>query len=253
MVEPDSDDEHEMSSPTPPQWKLFEQGVQDVLAKLDPAADVRHDTTVIGDLSGTPRQIDVLITGTIAGQSITIVAECKHYKRRLGIGAVDEFAGKLLDIAAERGILYALNGLTGPALGRAAGCKVPRIAVGDLSEGATLADIDFGAFLSSGGFGDCPNVNCFTGDIGWYWWSTSESARLRAGSCDTCGTWCAECPECGELIDYHWNSTACPSCATQVDLIEDRKGGEIESIEVTIDDVSHTYSPLWESALPPGE
>jgi hypothetical protein len=44
-----------------------------------------------------------LARGTVVGLEISVAAECKRYARAIGIGAVDQFVGKLLDLGAERG------------------------------------------------------------------------------------------------------------------------------------------------------
>jgi hypothetical protein len=74
---------------------------------------------------GSDGRLTSFVRGTMGGQSLTIAVECKRYARRLGIGAVDELAGKLLDIDVDRGVLYALSGLTQPAMDRAAGSRTP--------------------------------------------------------------------------------------------------------------------------------
>jgi hypothetical protein len=99
---------------------------------------------------------------------------------------VDQFAGKLLDLGVDRGVLFALNGLTQPARNRAKGAKVPRIEVGDLVVGPEHLEVDVNRLFT--GFGDCPNENCYTGDIIWNWWRSDGIDRMRAGSCGTCGT-----------------------------------------------------------------
>lgn len=233
MTQQDSDDEHELADPTPQQWKIYERQVRDVLDKMDPGADAQHNVYMTGDLSGTPRQVDVKVTGTIAGEQFTIAVECKRYARPLGIGAIDQFAGKLLDLNVDRGVLFALNGLTAPARERAKGARVPKIAVGDLVIGPEHLEIDIDRLFT--GFGDCPNENCYTGDIYWQEWQSDSSDQLHAGSCNTCGTWAVECPECDEIVTFFWNDSSC-FCGAVLSLLYDRKGIEVEQISVTSDD-----------------
>lgn len=101
-LDDDSDIDPTKVKPTRAQWRLFEEKVAKTQAaldvQLDPNSVVEHDVRINGVLSGQQRQIDVLVTGNMGGQSLRIAVECKHYAKRLGIGAVDEFAGKLLDI-----------------------------------------------------------------------------------------------------------------------------------------------------------
>ena len=58
-----------------------------VASRLDLEARVEHDASLVGLVSGTPRQVDVL-TGTLGGESFTLAIECKRYARRIGIGKV---------------------------------------------------------------------------------------------------------------------------------------------------------------------
>lgn len=41
---------------------------------------------------------------------MTILCECKHDAKRVGIGMVDEMVGKVLDLGASVGFMYALHG-----------------------------------------------------------------------------------------------------------------------------------------------
>jgi hypothetical protein len=198
MAEINSDDEHEQIEPTAPQWRLFEEEVARVHKELDAKASIRHNVHLIGRKSGTPRQVDVLIEGEIAGQTLRIVAECKRYARKLGIGGVDEFAGKLQDLNVERGLLFTVKGFTAPALKRAEGADVPLIQLRQLDE-LPSHPIDLGSLLALK-FGDCPNENCYTGDVSWRELTSAEEEKLEAGRCDTCGTDAVRCTECGEVI-----------------------------------------------------
>ena len=49
---------------------------------------------------------------TIFGVRARVIVECKRYSKKLGIGKVDEFVGKLLDTGGDMGILYAFSGVT---------------------------------------------------------------------------------------------------------------------------------------------
>ena len=237
--ESSSDDEHETVEPTQPQWKLFEATIAELIEDLDENAEVERDVTMLGRLSGTRRQVDVLIRGSIGGEVIVIAVECKCYSRRLGIGSVDEFAGKLLDIGVDRGILFGLSGVTGPAKRRADGAVQPRITIGDLVTREDHLEPDLDWLLGS----DCPNVNCMTGRVEWSSWETEAGDSLRAGACDTCGSWAVQCPECGDFIDFFTDDSECFSCGqVSASLLNDshnvgpveiviRRGSRQESFE----------------------
>jgi hypothetical protein len=101
--------------------------VREALAALDPRAEVFHNRHVKGRLSGAMRQIDVLAVGSVAGVEVTLVVECKRYRRPVAIGDVDQFVGKLIDVGADRGILYSHSGFTGSAVARAMGAASPAV------------------------------------------------------------------------------------------------------------------------------
>jgi hypothetical protein len=89
---------------------------------------------ITGRMSQAGRQVDVWAAGFIAGVDVNVAIECKRYSRPVNVGTVDEFAGKLQDLNADRGILYSYSGFTSSAVNRAALSSSPRIqAVGLLT------------------------------------------------------------------------------------------------------------------------
>jgi restriction endonuclease len=200
---------------------------------MDPAAVVEHDVTLVGRISRSARQVDVLVSGSIGGQAMSIAIECKRYAKRLGIGKVDEFAGKLLDLGVDRGVLYSANGATGPAVDRAKYAHQPGIVLQEMlgqnpeppKWSPTLAEFT--------GFGDCPNDNCYTGDIGWQEWPQPSDETVEAGSCDMCGTWAVRCPTCATKTSLFTSTVGCEGCEREFELLYDRKGSEVERVVVT--------------------
>jgi hypothetical protein len=102
--------------------------VKKMLAAMDPSANVRHNHRILGQLSGIRRQVDVWAQGTIVGSEITVAVECKRHQRNVAVGTVDQFIGKLLDIGAERGILYSYSGFTSSAALRCNRASNPSVA-----------------------------------------------------------------------------------------------------------------------------
>jgi hypothetical protein len=115
-------------------WVRYEQAVSDLLSALDPNADVKHNARIIGRLSTVKRQVDVFAQGRIVGQDIVVAVECKRHKRIVGIEMIDQFVGKLLDLGAERGVLYAYSGFSEAATRRAIGASNPRVLAVALQE-----------------------------------------------------------------------------------------------------------------------
>ncbi|MFC8797075.1 restriction endonuclease [Promicromonospora sp. NPDC057138] len=111
----------------PPTWRLFEQGVAELIQDLGSGARVEHDARLLGDLSRTQRQIDVLVTGTLAEYPVAIAIECKHLKESVMIDVVEAFIGKLQDINVGTGVIFSTSGFTRPAAQRAEGSRFPKI------------------------------------------------------------------------------------------------------------------------------
>jgi hypothetical protein len=208
-----------------PEWKVFEKNIADEQRRLEPGATVLHDTEMLGLVSGTLRQVDVLVTGQYLGRPIRVAIECKRYARKLGIGKVDEFAGKLLDLEVEYGILYAFNGLTGPAKERAERATHPTILVGEIKADPIQSDLpDWDRFFKA--LGDCENPNC-GGEVSWRDWPQEEGNIVDAGRCTTCGTWAYRCIACDEsalLTDFPLACSCSGNWTYQV--VEDHNGGE---------------------------
>ncbi|GAA0987316.1 hypothetical protein GCM10009555_066400 [Acrocarpospora macrocephala] len=120
---------HTMSrgAQNPPDWFLYEQSVAFILAQIDADAVVEHHVTVIGRLSGRPRQVDIRVTGTIAGCEVVIAGECKHLTKTVGIDIVEGYLAKLDDVGADLGFLTSSSGFTDPARQRAESSRCPRL------------------------------------------------------------------------------------------------------------------------------
>lgn len=68
------------------------------------------------------REIDVLVSGSLAGYPVRIAIECKNERRPIGAPAVDSFVGKLIDVGipSQHGIYVSTSGYTSGAVARAA-------------------------------------------------------------------------------------------------------------------------------------
>lgn len=205
------------------QWQQFEREVARVLADMDANAQVEYDAHILGGLSGVERQIDALIRGTIVGHSVTLVAECKRYTKPVGIGLVDELVGKMLDVGADAGLMYAFAGYSSGAHSRAAGARNPKVELRRLPE---EQGIDYESFIHRVGisFGDCPNVNCILGDVDWTNWEDGDGSIVQAGLCSACGTIAVRCGECGDVTALDSGQERCDSCEAVYEVLTDRDG-----------------------------
>jgi hypothetical protein len=108
------------------------------------------DHTIRGKLSDTDRQVDVWLEGGIgAGRSITVAVECRHYdKNPVPFKDLDAFCGFLLDVGANKGVMFSDSGSTEGAKKRAAGAAAKiELEVMTLSE---TEDFDWDEFLMTG-------------------------------------------------------------------------------------------------------
>ncbi|WP_425268695.1 restriction endonuclease [Leptospira brenneri] len=67
---------------------------------------------LIGHLSKTKREIDLLIEETVVGYKIRIVIECKNWKKPLDVADVEQFVQKLNDLRIYKGVIIAKSGFT---------------------------------------------------------------------------------------------------------------------------------------------
>ena len=97
----------------------LEQLVAKIQKDLAPTSEVIHDVKLDGRLSGRKRQIDVLVRDKIGQYEILIVIDCKDYNKPVDVKGVEEFAGLLEDVGAQRGVLVCPKGFSEAAKKRA--------------------------------------------------------------------------------------------------------------------------------------
>jgi Restriction endonuclease len=98
--------------------------VAKIQQQLAPTSEVIHNARLEGRLSGTSRQIDVLLRDRIGQFEMKIVIEAKDHARPVDVKGVEEFAGLVADVGAHRGVLVSPNGFTEAAKTRAKGFQI---------------------------------------------------------------------------------------------------------------------------------
>ncbi|WP_175907936.1 restriction endonuclease [Burkholderia sp. BCC1640] len=93
-------------------WLDLEHLVANIQRSLAPAAKVEHNVKVKGRNSEVDRQVDVLVTQNIGQYTMTIAIDCKDYKKPIDVKGVEEFAGMVSDIGANKGVLVCPAGFT---------------------------------------------------------------------------------------------------------------------------------------------
>jgi hypothetical protein len=210
-----TDDEHDLKPTSGALWERYEKDVRALLDKID-GSKVTHNVKRTGAISKVERQIDVLVEGSVTASRVAIAVECKHYAKPLGIGKIDEFAGKLADLQVDRGILYALSGVTSGAQARADGAY-PKIEIRNLAQTATPPR-SWQQYLDDAmKFGDCGSPTCSAGEVDWKEWPQSTSIFVKAGKCPLCDTASVSC-ECGEITYFVGSAETCVCCGRVYEL-----------------------------------
>lgn len=235
-----SDDESDEDAPSTigpgdKAWLTYEKDVTDSLASLDPGATVTHNVKRKGS-SGRSRQMDALIEGQLCGSTIEIAVEAKHYAKKVGIGVVDAFVGKCLDVEVDRGILYSHKGFDVGAEARAAAAKHPKIELRELPEPTADApsDAEIAELLAElepwdtvmPKFFDvrsCPIEDC--------WGEFVANEDWDGGICSSCGQPIGVCQECDASTFLESGSQLCDWCDAGAFMVEREHGsGQVTNI-----------------------
>jgi hypothetical protein len=118
---------------TPP-WKDFEGVVAELTSQLDPSVSVEPNQRLIGRNSGIPRQIDVVLRGSIGPSQILVAVECKFQRRRVDVKQVGEFVTTLDDIGASRGVMVTNRGYSAGAVATAGRYGVDLLLLSEVAE-----------------------------------------------------------------------------------------------------------------------
>lgn len=90
----------------------YEQFVAESFAALNQAGfgTVTRNKHITGLKSGHDHQFDIAIELEIIGLQIIVVVECKHYRRRVEISDLLEFASRIDDVSAHKGVMVTTVG-----------------------------------------------------------------------------------------------------------------------------------------------
>ncbi|MEL7167922.1 MAG: restriction endonuclease [Bacteroidota bacterium] len=100
-------------------WRDYEHYIHRHLQRMYPGTSIRHDVKLPGKLSGVPRQVDILISGELAGFELKIAVECKHLGRKVDVKVVEAFISFCQDVGANKGVIITNGGYSEAALNRA--------------------------------------------------------------------------------------------------------------------------------------
>ena len=84
-----------------------------ILSKDNKHEKVEHNV-MLGGPDG-PRQIDVLISGSVGPFEVRTIVECKDYNKNVNVTALDALYSKLIDVNAQKAVLVARKGFSNGA------------------------------------------------------------------------------------------------------------------------------------------
>lgn len=123
--------------------RLFETIAASMYDKPDVKVEqnVYLDARCKGDKKRRKREIDILITGQLAGQPIRIAVECKDRSKKIESPDIDAYIGKLNDVGIPIGIYISANGYTSDAIEYAREKGIATLILKDASQDAITASI----------------------------------------------------------------------------------------------------------------
>jgi Restriction endonuclease len=100
-------------------WQQYEDEVFEELTRRYPGVSIWRNAKVLGRISQTLRQIDILIEAHILDSPIRIIVDAKNRTKPIDVNDVESFVAMMSDVEAHRGILISTNGYTKTATLRA--------------------------------------------------------------------------------------------------------------------------------------
>lgn len=95
--------------------KALEKLVESLCTQFSKDAKVQHNVFRTGKITGTRRQIDVLIEGIVGPCPVTICIDAKDYKSAVDVNEVSALATNLEDIGGNIGVIVCPKGFTSGA------------------------------------------------------------------------------------------------------------------------------------------
>src|ERR1700722_15474823 len=92
-----------------PKWKRFEKLAYEIQREFAGSATVTLNDSIQGIDSKVSRQIDISVRQNVGQYPILVVIDCKDYRVRVDVKAVEEFGGLVRDVRANRGALISSN------------------------------------------------------------------------------------------------------------------------------------------------
>lgn len=189
-----------------PEWEVYERMIARLIADQS-GTDlcVTPNARVTGKISGTARQIDVLIDARHdTDNAHRLIVDAKHRRRKVDVKDVEEFLGLVNDVGATHGYLVTSSGFTKAAEKRA-----------QMAISIRIVPVDRLGNFDPSTWPKCRNPNCNRGRVFWDGYpemslkllsvDTSIEPKLQTvayvhyvGKCDRCRffhVWCITCDD----------------------------------------------------------
>src|SRR5438552_5617270 len=105
-----------MANQSKKKWHQFEELIADLHKGFHPGARIGRHEKILGQNSGTMREIDICIRQRIGIQELLIVVDCKKRSRKVDVIGMDAFIGLKKDVCANVGVIVSEKGFSKPAL-----------------------------------------------------------------------------------------------------------------------------------------
>src|SRR5882672_10529779 len=141
-----------------PEWEVYERMVARLIADQS-GADlcVTPNARVMGKISGTARQIDVLIDARHdTDNTRRLIVDAKHRRRKVDVKDVEGFLGLVNDVGATHGYLVTSSGFTKAAEKRA-----------QMTVSIRIMPVDRLENFDPSTWPKCKNLNCNRGRVFW--------------------------------------------------------------------------------------
>lgn len=101
---------------TKQKWKKFEELAAKIQAELAPNSPILTNKKIMGKISRTKREVDILIPGNVAGYNIIIAISCKDHKKPVDVNLMASEKALFEDIGAHIKIIVSASGFTESAI-----------------------------------------------------------------------------------------------------------------------------------------
>src|SRR5215207_9464070 len=120
--------------------------VEEIVEKMHANPNVRVQRRVFLEPvgGGRKREIDVLLTSSVAGYPVRVAIECKNEANKIGSPKIDAFVGKLqhVGIPTQMGIYVATSDYTGSAIERAREAGIKTLVLTGLTKDRLSAAVE---------------------------------------------------------------------------------------------------------------